>query len=334
LQQRAEARELAVIRTSAGLAFAPVKGDQVLKTEEFQQLPAEEREQVQAAISELQTHLDETIRQVQQWEREHRDKMKRLDREVAKFAADQPLDELRKKYGDLPKVIAYLDAVEADVIENVDDFRQKEEAEAPPLAGIPLPRALQGPPPFRRYQVNLLVDRTGATGTPVIYQDNPTYQNLIGRAEHIMAQMGAVITDFTLVKSGSFHQANGGYLILDAHKVLAQPHAWEGLKRVLRANEICIESIGQQFGQVSTIALEPEPIPLDLKIVLLGDRMLYYQLCEYDPDFSELFKVVVDFEEEMERSPENNMLYARLIGTLAHKEELRHFDRSAVARVI
>ncbi|KPK06529.1 MAG: ATP-dependent protease [Anaerolineae bacterium SG8_19] len=334
LQHRAEASQLAVIRTSSGLAFAPVKGDRVLKTEEFQTLPKEEQERIEEAIGQLQAYLEETIRQVQQWEREHRDKMKRLDREVAKFAVDQPLDELREKYRELPEVAAYLDAVEADIIESADDFRQKEEVESPALAGIPLPRALQGPPPFRRYQVNLLVDRIGATGTPVLYQDHPTYQNLIGRVEHIMAQMGTVMTDFTLIKGGAFHQANGGYLMLDAHKVLAQPYAWEALKRALRADEICIESVGQLYGMVSTIALEPEPIPLDIKIVLLGDRMLYYLLCEYDPDFNELFKVVVDFEEEMDRSPENNMLYARLIGTLARKEELRHFDRSAVARVI
>ncbi|MEW5961231.1 MAG: ATP-binding protein, partial [Chloroflexota bacterium] len=334
IQQRAQGRRLAVIRTSAGVAFAPLKGDQVLKTEEFQNLPQAEQEHIQEAIAELQVFLEETIRRVQQWERAHREKMKTLDREVAKFAVDHLIEELRKKFSALPEVVSYLDEVEQDVIENVDDFRKQEEVPTPPLAGIPLPRSLLGPPPFRRYQVNVLIDRSQVQGTPVVYQDNPTYQNLMGRVEHIMAQMGTVMTDFTLIKAGSLHQANGGYLILDAHKILSQPYVWEALKRALRANEMSIESWGQLFGPVSAIALEPEPIPLDIKIVLLGDRRLYYLLCEYDPDFNELFKVAVDFEEEMDRSPENNMLYARLIGTLARKNQLRPFDPSAVARVI
>jgi lon-related putative ATP-dependent protease len=260
--------------------------------------------------------------------------MRALDRDVARFAAGHLIEALQTKYVDLPDVVGYLQAVLEDVIANVDDFRKPDEETPPTLAGVPLPRALQGPPLLRRYQVNLLVDRSQANGSPVVYQDHPTYQNLIGRVEHFMSPAGGVATDFTLIKSGSFHQANGGYLILDAHKVLSQQYAWEGMKRVLRAREISIESLGQIFGSISTIALEPEPIPLNIKIVLLGDRQLYYQLCEFDPDFNELFKVVVDFEEEMDRTPENSMLYARLIGTLARKENLHQFDRSAVARVI
>jgi len=334
LQQQAETKELAVIRTSAGLAFAPLKGDKVLKTEEFQELPPDEQERIQEAIGELQAILEETVRRVPQWERAHREKLKALDREVASFAVDHLFVELRQQYADLPEVIAYLDAVEQDVVENVDDFRRQDDEAAPPLTGIPLPRSLLVPPPFRRYQVNVLVDRSEAQGSPVVYQDHPTYQNLMGRVEHIMAQMGTVTTDFSLIRAGSFHQANGGYLILDAHKILAQSLVWDALKRALRANELSIESPGQLFGMVSTIALEPEPIPLDIKIVLLGDRLLYYLLSENDPDFSELFKVAVDFEEEMARNPENNLLYARLIGTLARKEQLRHFDPTAVARVI
>ncbi len=334
LQQQAYERELAVIRTPAGLAFAPLKGDKVLKTEEFQQLPDADQERIQEAISDLQTYLDETIGRVQQGEREHREKMRSLDREVAKFAVGHLIAELRQKYHELPAVIAYLDAVEKDVVENVDDFRKKEEEAPPPLTGIPLPRSLLGPAPFRRYQVNVLVDRSETKGAPVVYQDNPTYQNLLGRIEHIMAQMGVVMTDFSLIKGGSLQQANGGYLILDAHKLLSQPFVWEALKRALRAQEIVIESPGQQLGLVNIIALEPEPITLNIKIVLLGDRMLYHLLSEYDPDFNELFKVVVDFEEEMARNANTSMLYARLIGTLARKEQLRHFNRAAVARVI
>ncbi|RME71392.1 MAG: ATP-binding protein [Chloroflexi bacterium] len=334
LQTAAQERSLAVVRTPTGLAFAPLKGDQVLKAEEFQQLPEEERQKIQQAIADLQNLLEETIRQIQQWERAYREKVKTLDREVARFAADHLIEELRKKYADLPEVITYLNEVEQDVIENVNDFRKQEEETPPPLLGMPLPRALQAPPPFRRYQVNVLVDRDGMQGAPVVYLDHPTYQNLIGRVEHIATPAGTVMTDFNLVKGGALHQANGGYLILEAHKLLQQTYSWDALKRVLRAREIRIESLGQIFGLINTVALEPEPIPLNIKIVLIGDRMLYYLLCQFDPDFNELFKVLVDFEEEMDRTPENDMLYARLIGTLARKENLHHFDRGAVARVI
>jgi lon-related putative ATP-dependent protease len=186
---------------------------------------------------------------------------------------------------------------------------------------------------LRRYRVNVLVDHSRSEGAPVIYEDNPTYQNVIGRVEH-RAQMGALLTDFNLIKPGVLHRANGGYLILDARKVLLQPYAWEGLKRALRAGQVHIESIGQMLSLLSTVTLEPEPIPLDVKVALLGDRLLYYLLAQYDPEFGDLFKVAADFDEQMDRSEENQEPYAQLLGTLARKEELRPLDRGATARVI
>jgi lon-related putative ATP-dependent protease len=184
-----------------------------------------------------------------------------------------------------------------------------------------------------RYKVNVIVDHGDTKGAPIVYEQNPTYPNLIGRTEHV-AQMGALLTDFTLIKPGALHLANGGYLIIDARKLLLQPYSWEGLKRALRSGEIHIESPGQAYGLVSTVALEPQPTPLDVKVIMLGERMLYYLMHDNDPDFSELFKVVADFDDQMDRSDDNNLAYAQLIGTLARKENLRHFDRSAVARVI
>jgi lon-related putative ATP-dependent protease len=186
---------------------------------------------------------------------------------------------------------------------------------------------------LKRYRVNVLVDHSASTGAPVVYEDHPTYQNLVGRVEHV-SHLGALVTDFTLVQAGALHRANGGSLVLDARDVLLQPFAWEGLKRAIRSREVRIESLGQALSLISTVSLEPEPIPLDLKVALVGDRLLYYLLCEYDPDFLELFKVQADFEEEIDRSHETDMLYARLIGTLARKEGLRPLDRGAVARVI
>ncbi|RMF05621.1 MAG: ATP-dependent protease, partial [Chloroflexi bacterium] len=334
MQQRAKSENFALIRSQAGLAFAPLREGQVISPEDYQKLPKEEQEQIETRLGALQNELQATIKKIQQLERKHRENIRQLDREIALFAVGHLLDEIREKFSDQPAVLAHLDAMQNDIVDNVDDFRKKDEDVAPVLSGIPVPRALQGPPSTRRYQINVLVNNTTTKGAPVVYQNHPTYPNLIGRMEHIMSHAGTLITDFTLIRPGSLHQANGGYLIIDAHKVLRQPETWEALKRLLRAREITIESLGQQYGVINTISLEPEPIPLDVKIVLIGDRMLYYLLCEHDPDFSELFKVVVDFEEEMDRTPENNLLYARLIGTLAKKESLRHFDRTAVARVI
>ncbi|MBE7554700.1 MAG: AAA family ATPase [Anaerolineales bacterium] len=334
LKQAAQKRDIALIRTPAGLAFAPKHEGQVISPEQYQSLPQAEQDQVQADISVLQDQLLATIQELPRWEKELRDRLKALDREMALFVVGHLMDELRQKYAALEEIVQYLNAVQQDVIDNVDDFRNPEEPTPVPFAGSPLPRSLLGLPPLRRYQVNVLVDHSAAQGARVIYEDYPTYQNLIGQVEHMATQTGALMTDFNLIKPGALHRANGGYLILDARKVLQQPLAWEQLKRVLQSHEIRIESPGQMFGLVSTVSLEPEPIPLEVKVVLLGERMLYYLLYEYDPDFGELFKVEVDFEDEMDRSPENNLLYARLVATLARKEGLRHFDRAAVARTI
>ncbi|HHN94266.1 MAG TPA: ATP-binding protein, partial [Anaerolineae bacterium] len=331
LQEEAREKNVALIRTPVGLAFAPLKDGEVISPDDFQKLPEETRKQFEQDINELQERLQSIIFQVRQWEREARKKVKELDRQVAMFAVGHQIDELREKYASLPEVVEYLDAVQKDVIENVDEFRKPEEQ--PQVMGLPMPRPLKGPPLLRRYQVNVLVDHSETEGAPVVYEDHPTYNNLIGRIEHI-AQMGALLTDFNLIKPGALHRANGGYLILDARQLLLQPYAWDALKRALRSREIRLESLAQALSLVSTVSLEPESIPLDVKVVLIGERLLYYLLHLYDPDFSELFKVEADFNGRMARTPENNLLYARMIGTLARNEGLLPFDRQAVARVI
>jgi lon-related putative ATP-dependent protease len=331
VQKRAQERNVSLIRTPVGLAFAPMRDGEVVSPEEFQKLPEEERQQVEDEIGELQEQLQVAIHQVRQWEREAREKMKELDREVAMFAVGHFIDELREKYAELPEVVDYLNAVQEDVIENVEEFRKSEET--PQIMGIPLPPSLAGAPVFRRYQVNVIIDHSESEGAPVVFEEHPTYNNLIGRVEHL-AQMGALVTDFNLIKPGALHRANGGYLIVDARQLLLQPYAWDGLKRVLRSRELRIESLGQALSLVSTVSLEPDPIPLNVKVILIGERLLYYLLYQYDPDFGELFKVEADFNQEMERSPEGNQLYARLIATLARRNDLRSFDRGAVAQVI
>ncbi|MBI4454365.1 MAG: AAA family ATPase [Acidobacteria bacterium] len=331
LRQRAQKQDIALLRTPVGLVFAPVRKDEVLDREEFEKLPEQEQQRIDKEIGSLQEQLQGIIRQVPLWERETREKIRALNREVTMFAVGHLIDDLRKKYSALPDVVNFLNAVQQDVVENLDDFINPQAPAA--LLSLPQSRSLKDSPFYRRYQVNALVHHSVNHGAPVIYEDNPTYHNLVGQIEHI-AQMGALITDFNLIKSGALHRANGGYLMLDAHKALLQPFAWEGLKRALRSRQMSIEPLGQMLSLISTVSLEPEPIPLDVKVVLLGERLLYYLLCQFDPDFSELFKVAADFEEQMDRRPENHLLYAQLIATLARKENLRPLESGAVARVI
>lgn len=337
LQEKAQEQSLAVLRTPAGLAFAPVREGEVLSREEVEKLTEEQRAKLEQDVEGLQEELQRILRQLPTWQREMRDKVRQLDGEVARFAVGGLIDELVAKYTDHAEVGEYLEDVRKDVVENASDFLSNEQQEAAAnltamLSGGRQPGAgRQGS--LRRYQVNLIVDHSDSEGAPVVYEDNPGYQNLIGRVEH-MAQMGALLTDFNLIKPGALHQANGGYLILDARKLLLQPYAWEGLKRALQAGQIRIESPGQMLSLISTVSLEPEPIPLNVKVGLVGEPLIYYLLWQADPDFAELFKVAADFEDSMDRNHENQELYARLIATLARQEELRPFDRGAVARVI
>jgi lon-related putative ATP-dependent protease len=184
----------------------------------------------------------------------------------------------------------------------------------------------------RRYQANVLVDHRDAAGAPVVYEENPTYDNLIGRIEH-RAELGALVTDFSLIRAGGIHRANGGYLVLEAHRLLQAPYAWEALKRTLQSGRLRMESLGQALSLVSTVSLQPEPLTLDLQVVLLGDPVLYYLLAALDPDFGQLFKVAADFDDRMDATPENVRLYARLVATLGRKEGLRPFEREAVGRL-
>jgi predicted ATP-dependent protease len=272
------------------------------------------------------------MRQVPQWEREHRDAVRDLTRETTGFAIAHLMEELRAGYSDLPVVAEYLDAVERDIKENVDSFL----APLALQAGVPMPGPLDvaiEDTKFRRYQVNVIVDNGRQRGAPVIYEDNPTHQTLVGRVEHI-ARFGALVTDFNLLAAGALHRANGGYLILDAPKLLAGNYGWASLKRALNAGEIRIETLEQLLSLASTVSLAPEPIPLNVKVVLLGPPALYYLLSTHDEEFAELFKIAADFDDRVERSPETTLLYARLICGVGRREKLRPLDRDAVARVI
>lgn len=328
LAEEAEKHGVTVVRARDRdeFSFVPLKDERPMKSEEYDALPEEEQQRLSAVITSLEDKLRGILHQRSQWQRELREAIKTLNREVGMFAVGHLIEDLREKYNDITAINDYLSEVQEDVIDNLNAFRDEEEEVVMWETG----KAEQS---FRRYQVNVLVDHSEALGAPVVYEDLPIFQNLIGRIEYV-SQMGTLVTDYMLIRSGALHRANGGYLVLDAHKLLTQPFAWEALKRVLYAGEIHIESPAEMYSMISTVTLEPEAVPLDVKIILVGERYLYYLLQAYDPDFAELFKVQADFENSVDSNDDNQNLYARLIATLVRKDQLLHFDRAAVARVI
>jgi len=341
VQKDASKHDIAIMQTENGVGFAPTQEGKVLPPEEFAALPDADREKIQETIQQIQERFRDILQKVPGWARELRESVQALDNEVTQMAVRAMIRDLRERFADLPRVVEHLDALEADVIRNVRLFLGQ--AEGPPqqqqmqmqmgLTGAGAqPEEPSENPIFRRYQINVLVDRNHLEGAPVIYPDHPTYQELYGRIEHVV-EMGTLITDFTRIKAGALHRANGGYLIVDARKLLMEPFAWEGLKRALRSHEIRVESPGQSAGVISTQSLDPEPIPLDIKVIVIGERDLYYKLDAYDPDFQDLFKVTADFDGEIPRTDENNLMYARILGTMARREGLHPLSAGAVARL-
>ena len=332
-EARAKPMEVALIRMPMGLALAPMHNGEAIDSDRFHQLPEMDQARIRAAMETLETDLAAALRQVPRWEREARHTLRELNQQVTRDAVGHLFEEVRREHAGVTAVVGYLEQVEEDVIAHAVDFlASAEKAEAEPLPA-PIRGLVSEAAPFRRYAVNLLVDNSRTKGAPVVYEDNPTQSNLVGRVEQV-AQLGALLTDFTLIRPGALHRASGGYLVLDVRKVLRQPLAWDALKRCLRSRQIQIESLAQALSLATTVGLEPEPIPFEGKVALIGDRLLYYLLCELDPDFLELFKVQADFEEEVPRTSAAAVLYARLMGTIARREGLRPLSAPAVAAVL
>jgi len=328
LGQASSEQGVALLRTKHGFAFAPMKGEEAMAPDEFEQLPDAEKERIGKLIETYGERLKQLMHQFPRWRRELQVQIKDASREILGLAVGHLIEELKAHYGDLSAVLAFLDEVMRDVIEVGEQLKEQPKNEGD-LSNI----VISGNLSLARYQVNLLVDHAETRAAPVVYEDNPIYPNLVGRVDHI-AQLGTLVTNFTLVKPGALHRANGGYLVLDALKVLLQPYAWEGLKRALRSRQVHIESLGQVYGLVSTMSLEPEPMPLQVKVVLIGERRVYYLLKALDPDFAELFKIAADFENDLVRDADSTRLYAEFIATLARGADLLPFDRAAVARVV
>ncbi|MEO0809497.1 MAG: ATP-binding protein [Pseudomonadota bacterium] len=332
LHQKAQQQNIAILRTPNGIAMAPMHEGKVVKPEVFNGLPEEMRKSVEAKISALQSELEAILETVPKSDKERRLKLADLNAEFAEFAVREALEEARAQYAELPEVAAYLEAAGRDLVRNVALFLPSAE-EAEQIVRQPVD--VSRDPRFRRYMINVMVANGSrdACERPIVEELNPTFGNLIGRVEHI-AQMGALLTDFLLIKPGALHRANGGYLLVDARKLLLSPFAWEALKRAIKASEFKVEPPAETAGIVPTQSLDPQPIPLDVKVILFGDRELYYLLAAHDPDFDRLFKVQADFDDTIERSEENHQAYAGLIASIVAKHRLRHVDRTGVARLI
>jgi lon-related putative ATP-dependent protease len=325
LQAEADRKGVVLLRMQDGsYAFAAQRDGQALTSEEFEQLSAHQQEQTEEAIANLHEELQHTLLELREWERDNFRKVQALNDEVALEVISKQINKLRHAYPSSAKLQLYFEAMLKDIRDNVDAFVKQESTAAEDAADDNI---------LKRYQINLVVDNSQTHGAPVIYENLPHHQTLLGCVEN-MAMMGALVTDFSLIKAGAVHRANGGYLIIDAEQLLMQPFGWEGLKRALRSKEVRFDALERIYSLVATVSLEPEPIPLDLKVVLLGDRHLYYLLYELDPEFAGLFKVVADFEEHMPRSADNDLLYARMMASTISDEKLLHMEAPAVARVI
>ena len=326
LEAEAAREGIGVLQTPTGYVLAPVRDDKVIGDKEFQKLPEDEQEAIQKQIKRLSESLQARIEEMPKLRKQHRDKVKALDQSVTAHAVSVLLGEVRQKYTDVEKVTAYLDEAEQNIIDNAQDFRQPESSPMPFLGR-------DSSKLFGQFEVNLLSHNGEKDGAPVVYEPNPNYPNIIGRIEH-RAEMGALMTDFRMIRSGALLQANGGFLVLDIYRVLSRPFVWDALKQALLNENLRIETPGESYGFVSTTSLKPEPIPLDLKVILIGERWLYYLLSMYDHEFDELFNVAADLDDEIERSAENVGHYSRLVADRAENASLLPLAESGVRHVI
>jgi predicted ATP-dependent protease len=335
VSEEAEQEGFTIVRTPGGLMMAPVDDDgQVIPPEKFKQVDKEIRTEMEEKHRKLQERLAEALRAARDLDRERREDHNRLKRVAAAFAIDQHVGDIKERYADHEEALFYLDQVREDVLEHLEDFAPPSEEDKPPVPMPPRPRPPQKER-FRRYAVNLIVDHSKTEGAPVIVEDLPSYASLVGRIEGEV-QMGALRTDFTMIKPGALHRANGGYLVLRVARLLTQPGAWEGLKSALTSGELRIQEsmIRSGLGILTPQTVDPEPIPLRLKVILLGSPTLYYALYGLEEDFSDLFKIKADFASTMERTPETEIEYATFIAARCHESDLPHFNRAAVGQII
>jgi len=329
LEQEARRLGFALQRTPMGIVTVPISpSGEPLGDEQLAQLTPAHRQELERRARALQENVGEATRKVRGIEREAKEAIGELERSAVLSVASHAVDALKQRYADHPRLVEWLDRFLSDVVERHDDFKDEGEQPPPQLPFMPRRGA-----EFTRYRVNLLIDNSQTKGAPVVLELNPTYYNLFGKTEY-RGEFGAMVTDFTMIKPGALHRANGGYLILQARDLLISPFSWEGLKRTLKSREIRVENIAEQYGLFATATLRPEPIPLNVKVIIIGASLIYHLLYQYEDDFPKLFKIKADFDVDIERTGQSMVEYARAIGNICRRQGLLPFDRSAVARVL
>lgn len=329
VKERAVERGFVIQRTPQGLVYIPVKDGKPIAQEEYEGLPEPEQARIREQGKVVQAELNEAIAEIRRLEKETRREARRLDETTALFSVGHLIDELTRKYKEHPRVLEYLRAVKQDIVEHIEDFRAPGRPTVQ-FMGVEVPG--QGPS-LERYRVNLLVDHSRTDGAPVVVEPNPTYHNLFGGIEY-QSRFGAMVTNFTLIRPGALHRANHGYLILQVKDLLSNPFSWDGLKRALKSRKIRIENLAEQLRTVPASTLKPEPIPLDLKVILVGEPVYYHLLHRYDEDFGKLFKVRADFDTVMDRTEENMDKYAAFVSARCREEGLKPFDPTGVAKLV
>ncbi|MEM2130581.1 MAG: ATP-binding protein, partial [Candidatus Bathyarchaeia archaeon] len=327
LNMKAQAEGFILQSSPIGLLTIPVVKGRPLNEKDFLSLSPEVRAEIQKKRDVLEAELRSAMRQLRGLARKTDEAIRKMDQEVALYTIEFAMSELKEKYKNHKEIVDYLIAVQNDILENLEQFvsEPKTQAQQP----FPWVEEL----PFRKYEVKVVVDNSSLRGAPVVLEQNPTYQNLFGRIEK-EARLGVLSTDFTMIHGGSLHAANGGYLVLPAEETLGNMFTWDSLKRALMNREIMIEEAGERLGFITTKGLKPEPIPLNVKVILIGSPLVYELLVRYDPQFKELFKVKADFDTVMDRTEENMRKYAAFICTFCKKEKLKHLDASAVSKII
>ncbi len=322
----AEEKGITIMRTPGGYTLAPVVGGRPLDPQQYEKLPDEEKQRIEKLIADLQIKLQQIIREMPLLQREHHRQIKALNQEFTRHTVEQLIAWMENKYHDQPDIMRYLEAVQQNAIKDVEAFLPSDPAHDQDNVASRVAE-------FHAYRINVVVDNSNTEGAPIVFEDNPTYQNLTGRVEYV-SQMGTLITNFTLIKPGALHRANGGYLMLDASKLLRHGFAWEGLKRALKSKEIRIQSLEQMLSLANTVSLEPESIPVGVKVILTGEPEIYFLLKAYDPEFSELFKVAADFSRTTRRDPENTEHFARLVAAIQRSCNALPLNKSSVCRII
>ena len=337
LQKKAKGKSVSLLHMPVGLVVAPVKNGEVLSPEAFDELPEEEKKQLIDDLNQMQAEIENSAQDLPAWEDKQRDETNRLRTKFLKEAVKGPIDELHSKYKGHRQANDFLRQIQKYILENVEEFLPAGETAAPSDGDDPLSALLSKikqpeEDKYAKFKVNVIVKSEPGSGAPIIHLDHPTQGNLVGKVERIQ-QYGALLTDFSLIKAGALHQANGGFLLIDARKLLMQPFAWDSLKRAIASKSIKIEAPSEETS-FTTISLDPQPVPLNVKIILTGDEELYELLSERDPDFSDYFKVEADFGVLMDRTEDNEIEYAKLIGSLSKKKHLRSLNKQAVAKII